>query len=324
MSSMTLLDLGKLVRHYLKLVIALPVVCILIALVINFITPSSFQATASLTTNADLSVAGGYAQNETVRYSQNGITVSSISNPATQSIGITAEGNDYGGCIAAANAAILALSDDIRAMNSDYLVDVVEATAATDTSQSLTKMIILAAFIGVFLAICIVVLLDIKKSPIKSRSDIKEASGLSVVGEIPARDYGERLLANIRFSVGRTPSTIAVVPVSGAGCTIACAELANVLSHSGVAVSRVKANAHAQGLKTNQQAGTTLVVECPPLYEGMGAAYIAREADITLLCVTEWLDSRKVLKNVTNELNKAKANLGGVVFLVDGKPAEDF
>lgn len=321
---MTLLGLGKLVRHYLKLVILLPVICAVAAALMWFLTPATFQASSSLVTNADLAVMGGYAQNEAAKYSQNGIIVTSIANPTTQSIAITAEGKDYGGCVAAANATVLAVGDAVRAANPDFLVNINEAASAIDISQSLSKLVLFAFLIGLFVALCIVIFLDIAKTPIKSRADIEEISELPVIGEIPARDKGERLLANIRFVAGNTPSTIAVVPIGGSGVSIACAELTNALTRAGVAAKRVKADAHAQGLRIEKAAGTAMVIECFPLSEGMGAAYIARDADLTVLCATEWLDSRRVMENVVSELNLAKAKFGGVVLLVDGRPTEDF
>lgn len=321
---MTLIDFSKLLRHYLKLVIALPLACAIVAAAVVFLTPTTFRTTATLVTDADLTVMSGFAQNESVEYSQNGIVVTSGGNLANQSIVITAEGNDYGGCIAAANATVLALADDVREASSESVVDISEATSAVTVSQSPEKVILIAFLIGLFVAICLAVLFDVVKAPIKSRNDIKNASGLSVIGEIPARDRGERLLANVRFIAGDTPSTIAVIPVSGAGAAIACAELTNALIHSGVKTNKAKAGAHTQRLRTEQSAGVTTVIECPPLSEGMGAAYVARDADFAIICATEWLDSRRTLANVSNALRVAQAKLGGVVFLVDGKPAKDF
>ena len=56
-------------------------------------------------------------------------------------------------------------------------------------------------------------------------------------------------------------------------------------------------------------------MECSSISEGMGAIYIAKEADITILCVREWLDSRKALTNLVEELMLAQCNIAGVVFL---------
>lgn len=321
---MTLFDFGKLLRHYLKLIIVLPIACAVVSGCFLALMPKTYQAISTAVISADLTVINGFAQNESVKYSQNGIAVSSEANVANQTIVITAEGNDYGGCIAAANAAILALGDDVRNVDPNSMVDIREATSANNISQSIPRSVFLAFFLGLVLAIFIVIIIDAVKMPIKSRFNIENNTDISVIGEIPSRDRGECLLANIRFIAGCTPSVIAVVPVSGVGAAATCAELTNALIKAGEKTNRVKANAHVQGLKSELQAGIITVVECLPLAEGMGAAYIARDADLTIICVAEWLDSCKALSNVIRELNLAKAKLGGAVLLIDGKPTKTF
>lgn len=88
----------------------------------------------------------------------------------------------------------------------------------------------MALFAGLFVAICLIVLIDILKTPIKSKSDIEAAADLPVIGTIPNRVRGERLLANIRFICDEPPSTIAVVPVGLTGSTLTCAELTSAWS----------------------------------------------------------------------------------------------
>ena len=171
---------------------------------------------------------------------------------------------------------------------------------------------------GLFVAVCVVVVIDVVKMPIKSRNDIEAASNLPVIGTIPTRDRGERLLANIRFLGDGQPATIAVVPVGLTGGTLTCAELASAFENVGTAVTRIKGNPHAQSLSAIALPEIVTIVECAPLSEGMGAVYIARDADVTILCASEWRDSRKALANVVEELQFAKANIGGVVFILSG------
>lgn len=57
----------------------------------------------------------------------------------------------------------------------------------------------MALLLGLFVSICVVVVIDLIKAPIKSQNDIELSSGLPVIGVIPSRDRGERLLANVRF-----------------------------------------------------------------------------------------------------------------------------
>ena len=320
---MTLLDLLKLVRHYLKLVIALPIACAVVAALVCALMPATYEAKATLITNGDVALAGGYAQNNASTFSQNGIEVSAKTDTSSKSVTITAEGGDYGGCIAAVNATVLAAADDCRAASDKAAVNVSEATSAQSSSPSIPKMALVALLAGLFVAICIVVIIDMVKTPIKSKSDIEETSEFPVLGIIPSRDRGERLIANIRFLGDAKPSTIAVVPVGLTGATTTCAELASAFERAGYAVSRTKGSAHAQSLGVKVLPGVLSIIECPSLSEGMGAAYIAHEADLTILCAREWSDSRATLAQVVEELKFAKANVGGAVFLADLDSDED-
>lgn len=312
---MTLFDLLKLIKHYLKLVIIVPVVCVVATTAVILLAPSTYEAKATLLTNGDIALASGYAQNEAELYSQNGIEVTSKADTTSRTITVQAEGPDYGGCIAAANATVLAAADDYRRVNDQISITTNEATFAENISPRIPKMALIALLAGLFVAICIVVIIDMVRTPIKSQSDIEAASDLPVIGTIPNRDRGERLLANIRFMGDEPPHTIAVVPSGLAGGALTCAELTNAFKHSGTQVSRIHGNPHAEGFQHVDRPDAVTIVECAPISEGMGAVYIAKEADVTILCVTEWGDSRRALSAVVDELRFAKANLGGVVFL---------
>lgn len=312
---MTLSDFFKLLRHYIKMIIIVPIICALVATAAVAMVPPTYTAKATLLTNGDIALAGGYAQNEARIFSQNGIEVTSTTDTAYRTITIKAEGSDYGGCIAAANATVLAAAEDCRRANEQASISANEAISAENISPNILRTTAMALFAGLFVAICLVVLIDILKTPIKSKRDIEEAADLPVIGTIPNRDRGERLLANIRFMCDEPPATIAVVPTGLSGGTLTCAELTSAFEHSGVSVSRVQGNAHAEGFNHVSLPGIVTIIECAPLSEGIGAVYIAKEADITILCATEWSDSRKALAAIVEEFRFAKIKLGGVVFL---------
>lgn len=316
---MTLSDFFKLIRHYIKMVIIVPVVCAFVATAVVAAIPPTYIAKATLLTNGDIALAGGYAQNEASTFSKNGIEVSSTTDTAYRTITIKAEGSDYGGCIAAANATVLAAAEDCREANVQASISTNEAISADNASPSIWRTTLMA-LCGPFcrdLSHCID---RYTEDPIKSKSDIEAAADLPVIGTIPNRDRGERLLANIRFICDEPPSTIAVVPVGLTGSTLTCAELTSALEHSKVSVSRVQGNAHAEGFNHVSLPGIVTIIECAPLSEGVGAVYIAKEADITILCATEWRDSRKALAAIVEEFRFAKIKLGGVVFLTSRYP----
>lgn len=74
---MTLFDLFKLIRHYIKLVIILPVACAILVTLGLLVMPPTYVAKATLLTNGDIALAGGFAQTEATTFSKNGIEVSS-------------------------------------------------------------------------------------------------------------------------------------------------------------------------------------------------------------------------------------------------------
>ncbi len=312
---MTFSDLLRLLRHYLKIAIAIPIACAVITVVVTLLAPSTYEAKATLITDADIALTGGFAQSEAELFSQNGITVTSKADTAYRTITIFAEGSDYNGCISAANSAINATADEIRKVNAAFTITTNEATYAERISPGLLKLIAIALVLGVFLSICVLIVIDAIKKPIKSENDIVALFDLPIIGRIPNRDRGEKLLANIRFLSEEPLNTIAVIPAGLTGATLTCAELTSVFEHSGVAVSRTKGNPHAEGFKSAALPGILTIVECPSLSEGIGSVYIAKEADITILCVREWLDSRSALSNMIDELHLAKANIIGVVYL---------
>lgn len=313
---MTLFDLFKLIRHYIKLVIILPVACAILVTLGLLVMPPTYVAKATLLTNGDIALAGGFAQTEATTFSKNGIEVSSKNDTSYRTVVIEAEGKDYGGCIAAANATVLAAANDYRSANNQVSITTNEATYAESTSPSIPKTALIALLAGLFVAVCVVVVIDVVKMPIKSRNDIEAASNLPVIGTIPTRDRGER--CQYPFLGDGQPATIAVVPVGLTGGTLTCAELASAFENVGTAVTRIKGNPHAQSLSAIALPEIVTIVECAPLSEGMGAVYIARDADVTILCASEWRDSRKALANVVEELQFAKANIGGVVFILSG------
>lgn len=312
---MTFSDLAKLIRHYVKLVIIVPVICIAVSVAFVLLSPPCYEAKATLLTNGDIALASGFAQSEAEKYSQNGIKVTAKSDTSSRTITITAEGRDYGGCIAASNATVSAASKDVRDTSEQTSISTNEATYAESTGPGMLKIALLALFVGLFLAVCVVVVIDLIKTPIKSKSDIETASSLPVIGTIPNRDRGERLLANVRFLSDGIPSTIAVVPVGYTGAALTCAELASAFECANIAVTRVKGSPHAQGIADVALPEIVTIVECAPIAEGMGGVYIAKDAEATILCASVWRDSRKALASIVEELHFAKAKVGGVVVL---------
>lgn len=95
------------------------------------------------------------------------------------------------------------------------------------------------------------------------------------------------------------------------------------LERSDVRVKLVKGSPHAKKFQVTVPPDAAIVVSCEPLSVGMGAAYIAHNADATVLCISEWTDTRKQLLSTIRELELAKANIAGIAYLPEEKPVKE-
>ena len=171
--------------------------------------------------------------------------------------------------------------------------DVKEAAS----SNNALKYSIVAAFAGLFLAICIVVVIDLIRRPVKSIEGIQGAVELPVIEKLPILDGGERLLANIRFaSNSNSVKTICIIPVS--------------LEKD----AEIVAQAIEDAACAETQNADLIVLRQKSLSSSMKAAYESRDADATVLVATQWKDSMAELESAVAELQLAKANLVGIVF----------
>lgn len=319
---MTILDLMRLIQRHLKLVIALPIIFAVVALAYSFFIQASYTATANFITNGDLAFAQGLASKEATSYAKSGVQISCSSQSSNKQVTISATGSDATQCIEAANTVANNAVSQYKSSSSSVIAIVTEATSAVRNTPSPLRVAATAFALGLFVAICIVVLIDIAKAPIKSREDAENACELPVLGTGTSVEDGDRTLANLQFACGKRPSTIAVVPIGQADSAVVISnELVNALERSSVRTRIVKGSPHARKFKVSVPEDAAVVVCCPPLAAGAGASYIANSSDATVLCVTEWTDSKRQLLATMRELELAKANIAGLAYLPEDKEA---
>lgn len=312
---MTLMDLLKLLRHKLKLIVLLPMICTVVAGVASFFTPSTYSATATFVTNIDVAMAQGFANNTAASSTSSDVDIVISSNATARQILVNAKGADGSRCISAANSVADAASRQITDAYPEATIIENKASYATDISPSLPKTMLIALFASLFVAVCIVIIHDAVKAPIKSKEDVMGTCELPILADVPTADGGERLLANLFFHCDKTPASIAIVPVGNTdSSSIVANELARALDHTGVQAKLVQGVAHARRFKVNIPEGSAVIVDCRPITEGMGAAYIAHDAQATVLCVSEWTSSKSQLSTTAKELRLAKANLAGIAY----------
>lgn len=321
---MTILDLMRLIQRHLKLVIALPIIFAVVALAYSFFIQASYTATANFITNGDLAFAQGLASKEATSYAKSGVQISCSSQSSNKQATISATGSDATQCIEAANTVANNAASQYKSSSSSVIATVTEATSAVRNTPSPLRVAATAFALGLFVAICIVVLIDIAKAPIKSREDAENACELPVLGTGTSVEDGDRILANLQFACGKCPSTIAVVPIGQADSAVVISnELVNALERSSVRTRIVKGSPHARKFKVSVPEDAAVVVCCPPLAAGAGASYIANSSDATVLCVTEWTDSKRQLLATMRELELAKANIAGLAYLPEDKEATE-
>lgn len=321
---MTILDLMRLIQRHLKLVIALPIIFAVVALAYSFFIQASYTATANFITNGDLAFAQGLAGKEATSYAKSGVQISCSSQSSNKQVTISATGSDATQCIEAANTVANNAVSQYKSSSSSVIATVTEATSAVRNTPSPLRVAATAFALGLFVAICIVVLIDIAKAPIKSREDAENACELPVLGTGTSVEDGDRILANLQFACGKRPSTIAVVPIGQADSAVVISnELVNALERSSVRTRIVKGSPHARKFKVSVPEDAAVVVCCPPLAAGAGASYIANSSDATVLCVTEWTDSKRQLLATMRGLELAKANIAGLAYLPEDKEATE-
>lgn len=321
---MTLSDLLKLLLRNLKLLIILPVALTIVAIGWSLLTHGNFTATASFITSGNLALAQGLASQEAAGYSSSDVTISCSSDSAIKQVMISATGSDSAACVDTANKVAEETIKKYKTADNTVTVSATNASYAQNDRPSLLKTALLAIFAGLFIAICIIVFIDALKSPIKSPENAENDSELPVLGLVPSSEGGERLLANLQFRCDKRPSAIAIVPVgTAATAPVVARELAAALERIEVRVKLVKGSPHAKKFQVNVPEDAAIVVSCEPITMGMGAAYIAHNADATILCVSEWTDSKKQLLSTLNELKLAKANIAGIAYLPEEKKPKE-
>lgn len=214
---MTLLELFQLLRKHLRLVVALPVGCALIMAVVSFaLMGNTYTAqtsmyilansnTESQSTNYTDLTASQLLANDVATLLQSdrveadaasslGLTdlsdykVSVTSETTTRVISLVVTGPDPQGVADVANemaSQVSVIAQDVQMADSINVID--EAVAPTSPSGPNRMLYIAVAFLaGLFLAIAIVVLMDMLNTRIRSAEDAEELLGVPVVGRIPA------------------------------------------------------------------------------------------------------------------------------------------
>lgn len=214
---MTLLELLHLLRKHLILVIALPIVCAVAMAVVAYgfmanvytaetsmyvLSQSGEENTSTLQSNLSASQmiandVAAFIESSRVTNATaddlglddlNGYDISVSSETTSRVITLSVEGADPQEAADIANAMAANVSEVAREVMNVQSVNVVDEAAAPEqpSGPSRTMYVAVAFLAGLFVAVAIVVLLDMLNTKVRSAEDAEELLGIPVIGRIPA------------------------------------------------------------------------------------------------------------------------------------------
>lgn len=213
---MTLLELLHLLRKHLKLVVLLPLVCAIAMAAASMLVMrnsytaqtdmyvlASSQSDAGSALSSDLS-ASQMLTNDVARLLQSdrvmddaasdlglesldGYSITVSSETTTRVITLSVTGVDPRGAANVANALadnVSQMAQEVMSVESVNVID--EAPVPTAPSGPNRTLYVMVAFMaGLFLAVAIVVVLDMLDTRVRSAEQVEELLGLPVIGRIP-------------------------------------------------------------------------------------------------------------------------------------------
>lgn len=213
---MTLLELLKLIRKHLKLMIVLPIVCTLAAAAVSWLVlPNMYSASVSMyvltksgtetdgITNTDLTASQMLTNDVATLIKSDRVTsdtasalqmsnlagydVTVTSQTTTRVITLTVTGDSAQSVSIIANQLAKTTDSvaqevmDLRSVNT--IDQAVEPTAPSGPPRAMYTAVAFLA--GVFLAIAVIVVLDMTNTRVRSAEEAEELLGLPIIGRIP-------------------------------------------------------------------------------------------------------------------------------------------
>lgn len=314
---MTLMDLFKLIRKYWIIMVAATVACGAAAGVYTMMSKSTeHAATAAIVGNSQANGVLGFAKAEGRKLigAESVYKMEAKVESGTTTVNVTVSGPEGQRCIEYANNIASHTLDRANEAYENFenpfsgMVEKADATEEVKSGGGM-KYLFVGILAGLFLGVCIVVVIDMVRRPIKSIEGMQDLVDLPVLEKLPVNN-GERLLANVRFaSKNDDLKKVCVVPLGD----MALAEEVAVLLHNAMATEAQSAN----GLTTNADEAmrdSFLVQTCAPLTQSMSAAYESRSADAAIVVGHQWDDSLTALETTVAELELAGTNVVGLIF----------
>lgn len=219
---MTLLELLVLLRKHLKMVIALPVACMVamgLASVLlmgdtytartdMYVLASSGDEGSSSALSSDLSASQMLTNDVATLLQSDRVTsdtakslglpdlkdykISVTSESTTRVITLSVTGTDPQGVANVANGLADSISDVAREVMNVESVNVIDEASVPNATSGPNRLlyVAVAAMAGLFAAVALVVLMDVVDTRVRSAEDAEELLGLPVIGRIPEMKGG--------------------------------------------------------------------------------------------------------------------------------------
>ena len=352
---MDIRNFAAVMRRYWLILVCAPILCAVLAglAYVGGIVPKTYTATATLSAidpssavsqsnmsailNSFARLAPGEADG-----SLGQLSISYGSGLNSQALLFEAESGNPDSCVTLANEAALATCDNLReyfanlteqtdaydpnegladsGVDSDILsyrallnrkptfefcqIDVIPADSAQPSGWGMGR-IVLVAFVGGLVgaagALC---LIDMVKRPIKSRRDLFDL-------EVPVLAAGgneavvERTWANVIARYGEAPASMCLVPVKGQEPCVLAEDLAGIAS---------KTAGHVFGVIASVPTAVEILA-CEPFQDSADTVLASHSADVTVLVVRQWENTRADVDTALREAATANANVVGAVLV---------
>lgn len=218
---MTLIELLGLMRKHLKLMIALPIVCAIAMGLVSFLfMPNTYTASTSMyvltkangeangVSNTDLSASQMLTNDVATLITSDRVTkdtaaalqmkslndykISVASETTTRVITLSVTGQDAQSTAIIANELAKNVSTVAQEVMNVQSVNVIDQAETPDSPSGPKRAMYTAvAFLaGLFIAVAIVVLMDMLNTRVRGAEDVEELLGIPVIGRIPAMKEG--------------------------------------------------------------------------------------------------------------------------------------
>lgn len=342
-------------RRFWLILVCVPVLCAVLAglAYVGGMISGTYTATASLlaidpsstVSQANMSaILNSFAQSapKGVEESSGKLSIAYGSGLTAQTLLFEAESNDPETSVALANEAAFATCDSLKAYfqklieqtnaydpneglidsgaNPDVLnyrallnrkptfefcqINVAPAENAQSSGWGLGKIVLVALGGGVVGTAGVLCLIDMAKRPIKSRRDL-DGLGVPVLAVGDNEASAERIWANVTARRGASPSSVCLVPVKGQEPRALAEGLASVV---GKTVEHV--------FDTDAPVRPAVDVRaCASFQDSADTILASRYADVTVLVVRPWENTRADVDAALREAATAKANVTGMVLV---------